>query len=85
MVIKGMVQGVFFRAFAKENADKLGIVGFVRNLNDGNVEVIMEGEQGKVDEMVELLKKGPAEANVKDVEIEEERFKSEYQEFDILY
>ena len=69
--ISGAVQGVFFRKFLKEKADELNIRGFTRNLEDGRVEVILEGRDEKVNEMVELCKKGSPHSEVKNTEIQE--------------
>ncbi len=69
--ITGIVQGVFFRGFIKEEADKLNVRGFVRNLEDGRVEIIAEGKDENVIEMLKKCKQGPAQAEVKGVEYEE--------------
>lgn len=72
--ISGTVQGVFFRGFIKENAEKLGLRGFVRNLEDGRVEVFIEGNIDEVKKMMEICKKGPKHSEIKKTEIKEERF-----------
>ena len=82
--IKGTVQGVFFRNFIKENADKLGILGFVRNLEDRSVEVFAEGEIDNVDKMVEVCKTGPKHAVIKNVVVKEARFQ-DFKEFKVLH
>jgi len=74
LYISGLVQGIFFRSFIKENAEKLNIKGFVRNLEDGRVEVFIEGNSNEVKKMVELCKKGPRHSEVKKVEEKQERF-----------
>jgi acylphosphatase len=68
------VQGVFFRKFVKENADELGVRGFVRNLNDGDVELVIEGKDEKVNEMLNRCKKGPKHSEITDIEIEEIKY-----------
>ena len=83
IIIKGTVQGMFFRSFIKENADALGLRGFVRNLDSGDVEVIVEGEIENVDQMHEVCKQGPKHAVVKELEITEIPFQ-DFQEFKIL-
>ena len=83
IIIKGTVQGMFFRSFIKENADALGLRGFVRNLDSGDVEVIVEGEIENVDQMHEVCKEGPKHAVVKEMEISEIPFQ-DFQEFKIL-
>ena len=62
--IKGRVQGVFFRAWAREQADALGVTGWIRNRPDGHVEAHVEGEQAAVDRMIERLRSGPPAAKV---------------------
>jgi acylphosphatase len=69
--IKGVVQGVFFRKFVKENADELGIRGFVRNLEDSRIELIIEGKDEKVNELLARCKKGPKHSEIKEIEVEE--------------
>jgi acylphosphatase len=81
--ISGTVQGVFYRRFVKDNADKNGVKGFVRNLEDGSLEVFLEGEQESVDNMVAICKRGPAHSNLKKIEEKEEKFQ-DFKEFRIL-
>ena len=69
--VSGQVQGVFFRRSAKLKADYLGIAGWARNIDDGSVEVMAEGDREKVDEFIKWCKKGPPFAKVEKVEIEE--------------
>lgn len=74
LYIKGIVQGIFFRAFLKENAEKLDVRGFTRNLEDGRVEVFLEGDSDKVNQMIELCRKGPKFSQIQNVEIKDEKF-----------
>ena len=83
--LSGRVQGVFFRLTAKEWADELGIKGWIRNLHDGRVEAVIEGEEEKVNEMLELMRKGPSFALVENIEIQIEEFKNEFKDFRIRY
>lgn len=69
--ISGIVQGVFFRAFVRDGAEGFGLKGHVRNLDDGSVEVVIEGEDSKVNEMIELCGKGAPHSQVKDVKVQE--------------
>lgn len=69
--ITGLVQGVFFRKYIKEEAQKLDLKGHVRNLETGEVEVILEGKDEDVDIMVLCCKKGPANSNIKSVDLQE--------------
>ena len=64
--ITGRVQGVFFRAWTREQADNLGISGWVRNRTDGSVEAHLQGEQWAVQRLIELLHRGPAAGVVVD-------------------
>lgn len=82
--IYGIVQGVFFRNFVKENADKLGVKGYVRNKNDGSVECWFEGEGENVKKMIELCKEGPKHAVIKRLDEIEEKFHG-FKEFKIIY
>lgn len=83
--ISGRVQGVFFRYTSKELADQLGVTGWIRNLPDGRVEAVVEGDEDKVDEMLEFLSKGPPLARVDNIEIIEEEYRGEFREFRIKY
>ena len=56
--ITGNIQGIYFRSFIKENAEKYNVKGFVRNLEDGRVEVFLEGNSEDVNKMIEVCKAG---------------------------
>ncbi len=84
LYITGTVQGVFFRDFIKESADNLELKGYVRNLEDGRVEVRFEGDGKKVDEMTEICKKGPKHASIRRVDVIEEPFQ-DFGDFKILH
>jgi acylphosphatase len=71
ITISGKVQGVFYRASAKEKAIDLGIKGYVMNLENGNVYMEAEGYQNQLDELVKWCKKGPAIARVEAVDVVE--------------
>jgi acylphosphatase len=70
--VRGRVQGVFFRAEARARAESLGLAGWIRNLPDGRVEAVFEGEDECVESMVEWCRRGPAGAEVDAVEVERE-------------
>ena len=74
LYIEGTVQGVFFRGFVKENAERYDLKGFVRNLDDGRVEVFLEGKPEDVSKMMEVLKKGPKHSQIRNIEVREEKF-----------
>ena len=69
VVISGRVQGVWFRASTKEKAEQLGLTGWVKNTNDGKVEVMFEGEEKLIQKMLNWCHQGPPLANVENVEI----------------
>jgi len=81
--IFGTVQGIFFRNYIKETADKLGINGYVRNREDGSVEAWFEGNNQNVDKIIEICKEGPEHAVIKKMDITEENFQG-LKEFKIL-
>ncbi len=83
--ISGRVQGVFFRSNTKRVADTLEIKGWVRNLSDGRVEVVAEGEKNRIDDLIKFLKKGDGSARVDNVEIETQEYKGEFKDFSIRY
>ncbi|HLF53687.1 MAG TPA: acylphosphatase [Candidatus Nanoarchaeia archaeon] len=83
LFISGTVQGIFFRKFVKDNADKNDVRGFVRNLEDGRIEIFLEGDHEKVENMVAVCKRGPAHSNLRKIEEKEEKFQ-DFKEFRIL-
>ena len=85
LFIKGRVQGVFFRQTTKVMAEKKNVTGWVKNLHDGRVEAVLEGNDMDVSEVVEWCHAGPVNAVVDDVEIITEQYKGEFSKFDILY
>jgi len=85
LIISGRVQGVFFRANTKEVADRLGLKGYVRNTEDGNVEVVAVGDESKIKDFIEWCKKGPRHAEVEDIKIGYPEVKEEFKEFEIRY
>jgi len=81
--IFGTVQGILFRNFIKDNADKLDVRGYVRNKDDGSVEVWLEGDCKNVDNIVELCKKGPEHAIINRLDIVEEKMQ-DMKEFKVI-
>lgn len=67
-VVSGKVQGVFFRASARDRAQALGLRGFAKNLPDGRVEVLAAGDGAAIDELAAWLREGPPMARVDDLE-----------------
>ncbi len=84
LIVQGTVQGIFFRQFVKGHADDLKIVGFVRNLENGNVEIIVEGEDGQIERLIGFVKKGPEHAQIRHVEINERKWSGDFKKFKIL-
>lgn len=84
LYISGLVQGIFFRAFVKENAERYNVKGFVRNLEDNRVEAFLEGNPEDVKKMIELCKKGPKHSRVDKVEEKEEKFQ-DFKTFKVLH
>ncbi len=66
--IRGVVQGVGFRVYMQREAQKLGVNGWVRNLADGSVEAVVQGESAAVDALVKWAHHGPRNARVSDVQ-----------------
>ncbi|MEW6378174.1 MAG: acylphosphatase [bacterium] len=85
LFISGMVQGVFFRSSTKSEASRLGVKGWVRNLSDGSVEVVAEGEKADVERLVAWCHRGPVGAHVRKVDIQWENYSGDYSSFSIAY
>lgn len=83
--VYGIVQGVFFRANTKRVADSLGLSGYVRNMPDGSVEAVFEGDRDNVEKAIEWCKRGPPLAVVEKVEVEWEPYRGEFKGFYIKY
>lgn len=84
LYIDGTVQGIFFRSFIKENAERYDVKGFVRNLEDGRVEIFLEGNTDNVNKMIEISKKGPKHSQIRKVQLKQEKFQ-EFKTFKILH
>ncbi|MGM0445739.1 MAG: acylphosphatase [Bacillota bacterium] len=83
--ISGRVQGVGFRAFTRHNAQQLGVNGWVKNLYDGRVEAVLEGNKNDVNQLEKKLKQGPRFANVDKINIENESYQGDLSSFSIQY
>ena len=70
IVVRGLVQGVGFRYFVARNADRFNIRGYVKNLYNGDVEIVAEGERGSIEMLIKEVKVGPRSAQVADCIIE---------------
>lgn len=85
LYISGRVQRVFFRANTRDWALANGVSGWVRNLLDGRVEAVLEGEEKDVKEVIRLVKKGPPSALVKEVELNWEDYSGELKGFEVKF
>jgi len=85
LIIHGMVQGVFFRAATRDEAIRIGVGGWVRNLPDGTVQALFEGEKKKVEEIIAWCHQGPPGARVNKVQISWEAHRGEFRHFEIRY
>ncbi|KKP69815.1 hypothetical protein A2X44_05080 [candidate division CPR3 bacterium GWF2_35_18] len=83
--VSGKVQGVSFRHNARELAEKLPLVGWICNLRDGRVEILVEGEDHKIQEFLSWCYKGPIEAVVQDVVFDFEKPEGDFFDFRITY
>lgn len=84
LLIKGKVQGVFYRANARKVAEKLGLCGWIKNTVNGDVESLVSGNDSSVTEFVEWCKQGPDRANVEGVIITDHEYKN-FNNFQILH
>lgn len=85
VVISGLVQGVFFRHYARKNAVTFGLSGWVKNRPDGRVEALLEGRESQVAMMLEWFRIGPPSARVTDVAVFREKATGEFTDFTIRY
>lgn len=84
VIVRGRVQGVYFRAAAQREARRLGITGWVRNRPDGGVDLLAEGEEDAVKELASWANHGPSAARVDSVDIRWRGYTGEFYEFQIL-
>ena len=84
-IIYGRVHGVFFRDFVSRQAARIGLTGYVRNLLDGTVEVLAEGERKQLEELVGYLKVGPPAARVEKVVTNWSEYTGKYSSFNVRY
>ncbi len=83
--VSGEVQGVLFRANTRYEANRRNVTGWVRNLPDGRVEAVFEGEKENVDKLIEFCRRGPPGAIVTKVEVQWENYTGEFQGFNIRH
>ena len=83
--VGGYVQGVWFRSHTREMAGRLGVYGWVRNLPDGRVEAVFEGEDVSVEKIIDFCRRGPPNAYVIDLDVRRQEWKGEYHNFTVRY
>jgi acylphosphatase len=81
LVIRGRVQGVFFRASTQREAKRLGLSGWVKNRSDGAVEVLAEGEETSLRQLCMWAERGPSAARVDDVQVRWRAYAGEFTDF----
>ena len=82
--MRGRVQGVYFRASAQREARQLGLTGWVKNRNDGAVELVAEGEEDQVKDLLAWAQSGPSTARVDRIETRWRSYTGEFPDFRIL-
>jgi acylphosphatase len=83
LFVRGRVQGVFFRASAQREAKRLGLTGWVRNRSDGSVEILAEGEEDQIKELIAWANRGPSAARVERVDVRWRSFSGDFFDFRI--
>jgi acylphosphatase len=84
-IVKGRVKGVSFRYYTLRKAQMLNLDGWVKNLPNGNVKVVFEGDKSDAKKLLDWLKIGPSLANVSKLESEEKEYRNEFDGFDIRF
>lgn len=84
LIIRGRVQGVFFRAAAQREARRLGLVGWVKNRTDGSLELLAEGEEDSIRELTGWAHHGPSAARVDAVDVRWRGYTGDHYEFAII-
>ncbi len=84
ITIQGTVQSIFYSQFVKENATKNGLSGYFRNLENGNAEILVEGDDFNINPFLEIIKKGPKHAQIRNITFENKKWSGEFKEFKIL-
>lgn len=83
LFLTGSIQSMFFEQFIKSNADKVGVKGYLRKLEDGRMEIFIEGDNEKVDKMTAICRRGTQYTQLRNVEEKEEKFQ-DFKEFKVL-
>ena len=82
--VRGRVQGVFFRAAAQREAKRLGLSGWVRNRTDNSLEILAEGEEGGIKDLIAWAQNGPSAARVDNVDVRWRSFVGDFYDFRIV-
>ena len=85
ILVSGRVQGVFFRAHTQREAAARGLTGWVKNLSDGRVEILVEGEKEKVAELISAVKDGPPMSHVEAVDVSWQEYRGEFEGFRVTW
>jgi len=85
LIVKGIVQGVNFRYYTQREARKNNVTGWVRNLADGSVAAVFEGEEEDVESMVQWCRHGPSGAHVSELIVQPEEYRGEFQSFSVKF
>ncbi|MCF8242993.1 MAG: acylphosphatase [Melioribacteraceae bacterium] len=85
IIVNGLVQGVGFRYFVLHNAERLGVLGYTKNLYTGEVLTVVEGDKSLIEELFKVIKVGPMHAQVKNASIKWSDPKNEFNEFGVRY
>lgn len=83
ITVKGMVQGVGYRYFCHRKADEFNIIGYAKNLYNGDVELEIEAEKGLAEDFIKHLKIGPAYSRVTEIEVKEIPYTNKYRTFSV--
>ncbi|HLC36731.1 MAG TPA: acylphosphatase [archaeon] len=84
-IVSGLVQGVFYRSFAERNARELKLTGYAKNLSNGEVEVVAEGNEAELVKLIKKLQEGPASSRIEKVKVNWKEFENEFKDFSIEY
>ena len=85
VIVRGIVQGVNFRYYTQRQANRYNVTGWVRNLPDGSVAAVFEGEEQDVEAMVQWCRHGPPSAQVTELIAQPEEYRGEFSSFSIRY
>jgi len=85
ILVTGKVQGVFFRQATKVIAIKNNVTGWVKNLENGQVEILFEGDDKNVNSVIDWCHHGPANSRVDKIKIKKQEFSGQYSDFEVLY